>query len=195
MAIAIEDDSLNDILAEELAGRAVEFSPVPDSSDELLKRILLHLKNEVALGCPGGRLYGESILIALVSHTIPRYGTVRPVLKQYRRGLSTAPLRRVLEYIDAYLGESLGVAELASVAGLSQYHFGKLFRLSMGRTVHQYVLDCRIQRACHLLKVGKQNLGAVAGELGMSNTHFSAVFRERVGVTARDYRKSVGTLA
>jgi transcriptional regulator GlxA family with amidase domain len=42
-------------------------------------------------------------------------------------------LRRVLESINGYLGADLGVIELASVAGLSPYYFGNLFRASMAR--------------------------------------------------------------
>jgi AraC family transcriptional regulator len=190
MAIAIDEGPLGRILEEELGGHLVEFSPVADTSDEIVRRMLVHLKNELTMECPGGRLYGESILVALVSHTIPRYGTIRPVLKQYRRGLSTTRLRRVLDYIDAYLDTSLGVAELASIAGLSPYHFGKLFRGSMGRSVHQYVLDCRIQRACDLLRAKSRSVAAVATEVGMSNTHFSATFHDKVGISPRDYRKS-----
>jgi AraC family transcriptional regulator len=108
IAAGIDDDSLNEILAEELAGRASEFW-TPAISDSVLKRMLVHLKNEVAIGCPAGRLYGESILAALVGYIVPRYGSVRPVLKEYRRGLSTLRLRRVLEYIDGYLGTNIGV--------------------------------------------------------------------------------------
>ena len=190
MAIGIEEGPLKQILEEELRGHAVEFSPVPDTRDDIVRRMLLHLKSEVSMGCPGGPLYGESILIALVSHIIPRYGTIRPVLKQYRRGLSTVRLRRVLDYIDAYVDASLSVTELASIAGLSPYHFGKLFRGSMGRSVHQYVLDCRIQRACDLLRTRSRSLAGVATDVGMSNTHFSAVFHQRYGLSPRDYRKS-----
>ena len=33
--------------------------------------MLLHLKNELAIGAPAGRLYGESILAALVGYAVP----------------------------------------------------------------------------------------------------------------------------
>jgi AraC family transcriptional regulator len=192
IAAGIDDSSLNEILAEELADRATELW-MPAISDGVLKRMLIHLKDELAIGCPSGRLYGESILVAMVGYTIPRYGSVRPVLKEYRRGLSTPRLRRVLEYIDGYLGTNLGVAELASVAGLSPYHFGKLFRASMGRSVHQYVLDCRIDRARDLLAGRATDLRAVGALVGLPNaSHFSTVFRRRTGVSPSSYTKLLG---
>jgi AraC family transcriptional regulator len=194
IAAGIDDDSFKEILAEELGDRPTEFW-MPATNDGILQRMLLHLKNELAIGCPAGRLYGESILVALVAYTTPRYGTVKPVLREYRRGLSTPRLRRVLEYMDGYLGTNLGVAELASVAGLSPYHFGKLFRMSMGRSVHQYVLDCRMERACHLLARGATDFKTVGAVVGLPNaSHFSTAFHRRIGVSPRNYTKLFGQL-
>jgi AraC family transcriptional regulator len=130
-------------------------------------------------------------MLALIAYALPRYGTIRPALKAYHRGLSTVPLRRVLAYIDDCLGQDLGVRDLASVAGLSQYHFAKLFRNSMGRTIHQYVLDRRVDAARRSIDRGNLNLAAVGAEVGFYNpSQFSTAFRRRLGLTPREYRES-----
>jgi AraC family transcriptional regulator len=190
LVVGIDPIALDNTFAEELGGRAAEFAVIPANPDDILRRMLLNLQSEVALPCPAGRVFGDSVLVALASHVLPRYGTVKPVLKKYHRGLAAVPLRRVLEYVDAYLGSDLGVAELAALAGLSQYHFGKLFQQSMGRTVHQYVLDRRMERACHLLERGALDLTAVGALVGLPNaSHFSAAFHRRLGVSPREYRR------
>lgn len=191
LVVAIDDESFQQALAEELAGGGADFEIIPSTTDDILKRMLLQLKRELEFGCPSGRLYGESLITAIISYALPRYGIVRPVLRQYHRGLSSARLKRVLEYIDDCLGRDLGVPELASVAGLSQYHFCKLFRVSMGRTVHQYVLDRRMDAACGLIDRSVLSLAAIGAQVGFLNPcHFSAAFRRRMGITPREYRNS-----
>jgi AraC family transcriptional regulator len=191
--LGIAFDRLSECLQEELAGRPVDFEMVPSLADPIVFRLLLLLKQEVALGCPTGRLYGESVANAIIYHTVSRYGTVKPILNSYHRGLSTPALRRVLGYVDEFLANNLAVADVASVAGLSPYHFAKLFRQSVGRPIHQYVLDLRIERARKLIEVGKVSLAAIGAQVGFPNpSQFSATFRRRVGVNPREYSRLRG---
>lgn len=81
--------------------------------------------------------------------------------------------------------------ELASVAGLSQAHFCKLFRMSMGRTIPQYVLGRRVDAACRLMDRDGLSLAAVGAQVGFLNPcDFSAAFRRRMGLTPRQDRNS-----
>jgi transcriptional regulator GlxA family with amidase domain len=62
-------------------------------------------------------------------------------LKQFvRSGLSPIAMRRVLEYVDTHLTERMQLAELASVAGLSVYHFAREFKRTTGVTPHSFIL-------------------------------------------------------
>jgi AraC-like DNA-binding protein len=63
--------------------------------------------------------------------------------------VSPAPdfLADVLAYIEARPFEPMTVAELASVAGFSPYHFSRLFTARFGESVMSYVRTCRLQAA------------------------------------------------
>jgi AraC family transcriptional regulator len=50
----------------------------------------------------------------------------------------------VIEYIEAYLTEDLSLNDLATVAGLSQFHFSRIFKAALGLTPHQYLMKRRI---------------------------------------------------
>jgi AraC-like DNA-binding protein len=65
-------------------------------------------------------------------------------------GLSGTQLRRARAFIDGNLTFKLTVANIAGVAALSKYHFGKAFKQSTGMTVHSYVLARRMWRAQEL---------------------------------------------
>jgi len=110
-------------------------------------------------------------------------------------GLSIPQLARVFDHVDSFLDHHLTVDELARVACLSKYHFGKAFRQSTGITVHQYVTSRRIGASKRLLSNAKSALADIAAGLGFANqSHFTAVFKARVGVPPGAYRKQNGPL-
>jgi AraC family transcriptional regulator len=120
-----------------------------------------------------------------------RYSIGRPRLDQYTGGLSGAQLRRTLEYIDEFLDLQLAGQEIASVAGLSKYHFGKAFRRSTGITLHGYVLARRMRRSQVLLARSDLPFSAIAQAAGFSSqSHFTSVFTTRVGTPPSSYRNS-----
>jgi AraC family transcriptional regulator len=95
----------------------------------------------------------------------------------------------VIEDIQSHLGENLGVSEIAQVALVSPYHFGKLFKKSTGQTLHQYVLEQRINRAKRLLTNPHLNLVEIGNAVGLANqSHFTTVFKSKVGLTPGLYR-------
>ncbi|MFL6350506.1 MAG: helix-turn-helix transcriptional regulator [Bryobacteraceae bacterium] len=108
---------------------------------------------------------------------------------QYKGGLSNCRLKRVLEYIDTCNEHNLTADEVAQVAGLGRYHFGKMFKQSTGFRLHQYVLSRRLQRAEELLRDPRHPLADVAAATGFSNqSHFTTVFARTVGMPPGAYR-------
>ena len=93
-----------------------------------------------------------------------------------RRGRGRVRSWAVIEYINTYLASDLSVTELAGVACLSPYHFGKMFKRSMGRTIHQFVTDRRIERAKSLLKSTPLNLLEIAAIVAFLNRVTSTPF-------------------
>jgi AraC family transcriptional regulator len=97
-----------------------------------------------------------------------------------------------MEYIDTYLSSDLSVDELADVACLSPYHFGKMFKRSMGQSVHTFVTRRRIERSKFLLKSSALSLGEVGAIVGFpEQSHFTTVFKRWVGITPKGYRRDM----
>ena len=98
-------------------------------------------------------------------------------------------LRRVLEFIHANLDRNIHLEELAETAGMSAFHFAKLFKLSTGKTPHQYLLQCRLERAKQLLRDPRVSLSEVSLQIGFADqSHLTTVFRRFVGVTPSKFR-------
>ncbi|MDY6938213.1 MAG: AraC family transcriptional regulator [Cyanobacteriota bacterium] len=137
-----------------------------------------------------GQLYIESLANVLAVHLLREYSTSQPRVPTYEGGLGDRKILLVSEYIDANLDRGLKLADLAAVAGMSQFHFSRLFKQSMGMSPHQYILGQRVERAKPLLKHSKMAIAEIALQCGFnSQSHFGKYFREFTGVTPSQYRK------
>ena len=94
-------------------------------------------------------------------------------------------------YIAERLHEPLTVQMLAARYGCSPFHFARLFRTVVGRPPHDYIIDKRIEKAKEMLEWTEQPIGEITRRIGFgTQAHFSATFRERVGMTPTEYRAS-----
>jgi AraC-like DNA-binding protein len=105
-----------------------------------------------------------------------------------RRRLSRA--RERLELVDA----APGIAEVAREAGISPFHFIRLFEAAFGVTPHQYRVGSRIAEARRLLASG-QRVTDVCMAVGFSSLgSFSASFARRVGQAPSAYQRRIRML-
>lgn len=120
-------------------------------------------------------------------HVNEKYGTRRkPALC---RGLAPHRLKRVLAMIDARLGESIHVTDLAAEVHMSPFHFARMFKHTMGQAPHVYITAQRMERAKALLAQDELTLAEIAHRVGYrTQAHFTGVFHANVGLTPRQYR-------
>src|SRR3977135_89705 len=71
-------------------------------------------------------------------------------------------LRRVLDYIAAHIRHDIPLANLASIAGYSTFHFARKFTLAMGISPHRYISRMRLENAMAQLAAGKLPLAEIA---------------------------------
>ena len=78
-------------------------------------------------------------------------------------------LCRARDLVHERSGEPLTVAQLARSAGVSRYHFLRLFRDAFGATPHQYLMRVRLERARKLLAADAASVTDVCMEVGFSS--------------------------
>ncbi|BDA70919.1 hypothetical protein CAL7716_050850 [Calothrix sp. PCC 7716] len=160
--------------------------------DPLIEQMGLAMMAEVKICGASSRLYIETMTTALTVHLLKRYCSHRPEIKQYTDGLPKHKLNQVLEYIRTHLEADLTIQELATVVYTSPTYFASLFKQSMGVTPHQYVMQCRVEKAKQLLKQGDLTLVEIGLLVGFKNqSHFTRVFKQFTQFTPKVYRRFI----
>ncbi len=127
------------------------------------------------------------IVSALLSEVVPEAGSdggaCRPALAE------VDALERVRRALDERCFEHVSVAELAKLSLMSESRLRSEFKLRYGTSVHQYLLDRRMVRACELLERGYRvkDSAAMAGYSNIS--HFGDQFKRRCGMTPGEYAR------
>jgi len=195
LILGVGIDTLNAVLADVPGASNCQLVPAFGLKDAFLRQHMLALREDVAAGCPTGRLLGETICTSIAVRAAQCYSTTRFDFKNYRRGLSASCRSLILEYIDEHLGEDLSIAQLAGLAGMGSHYFRKLFSISTGLPVHEYVVQARIKRATHLLRHADHSIVEIALQVGFSSqSHFTAEFHRRLGITPAAYRATLAPL-
>ncbi|CAN7599722.1 helix-turn-helix domain-containing protein [Pseudoduganella sp. LjRoot289] len=110
-----------------------------------------------------------------------------------RGGLAPVVRRRLAEYIDAHLADTITLGMLAQLACMSEFHLARMFRVSFGMPPSAWVAQRRLDRARSMLRETALPLQQVADACGYADlSHFSHRFRAAVGAPPGRYRQIVG---
>jgi len=134
------------------------------------------------------RLFADGLRTTLAAHLVRNY-SVESVQPTRAPSLDGKRLQRVLEFIEARLGEEITLEELAREACLSQFHFSRLFHQTTGLPPHRFVIHRRIRAAQRMLQTGQLSIAEIALDTGFgSQANFTRTFRKLTGTTPRRFR-------
>jgi AraC-like DNA-binding protein len=114
-------------------------------------------------------------------------GKRRPALQA-----SARDRRRAVEaalWLDAHADTDIDLEATAAQAGLSAWHFLRLFARVVGVTPHQYLLRARLRRAARMLAQAERPVTEVALEAGFADlSNFVRSFHRVAGLPPRHFR-------
>jgi AraC family transcriptional regulator len=182
--------TLLDRATQELMQREIELIPQFSIDDPVIQQLALALKMEIQTGCMSGRLYGELLGTALAARLVQNYAVSKPALEFKANGLPQSQLERVIDYMKANLTQDLSILDLATLTGMSESHFSRSFKRSVGIAPYQYLMQQRVERAKQLLAKQSIAINTIALDCGFANqTHLTKVFRQMTGMTPKAYQK------
>ena len=105
----------------------------------------------------------------------------------------TDRIETVAAFIRDHADESLPLSRLAREAGMSRFHFGRMFEAEVGKSPYRYLVDVRLACAHTLLKSGHVSVTQTAFRVGYSDLgRFGRAFRAKFGMTPREAIGSAG---
>lgn len=99
-------------------------------------------------------------------------------------------IRPIIKYVENHYTEPLSTRDMAVEAGLSESHFMKFFKNTMGVSFLEYLNDYRLTMASRMLLSSDDSILTIASECGYDNlSYFNRLFKKRFSMTPREYRK------
>lgn len=113
---------------------------------------------------------------------------------QNLRRASPRDRRRAVEtalWLDANAHEPVDLERAARQAGLSPFHFLRLFAGIVGVTPHQYLLRSRLRRAARALAADDRPVSDIALDVGFADlSNFVRTFHRAAGLSPRGFRQA-----
>lgn len=126
---------------------------------------------------------------ALTAHFVSQYG-VYAVSDHTGEISDREAIRRVIEHLERTTQDFPDLSALAKRAGLSRFHFIRVFKAETGLTPVKYVEQCKIGQAKALIEAADLSLAEIADRLGFSDqSHLTRRFRTVVGCTPASYSR------
>jgi AraC family transcriptional regulator len=160
--------------------------------DDRLAELAFSLWAEAQGGSQSGALYVEGLTLAMAGLLVARHGAVHASPAPHRTRFNASQRSRLREFVAAELSTGLCVERLAKLVAMSPDHFSRVFKASFGVSPHAYVVEQRLEAACQALRhQPERSLADVASGCGFSSqSHFSEVFRRRLGTTPARWRSA-----
>ncbi len=100
-------------------------------------------------------------------------------------------MQRVADWLKANLEGHITIAEAAAIAVMSERNLLRRFRAEIGISPSEYLMNARLVRAQEMLLQTGLPADSIARRCGLTDgTRLSRLFRERIGSTPTEYRRS-----
>jgi AraC-like DNA-binding protein len=133
------------------------------------------------------KLLIETILYSIMMNMTLRHSSTRDTPCDLSG--SKQRLLLVKEYLDAYPQEDVSLVTLATMAGLSQFHFIRQFKKQFHMAPHSYQIQVRLKKAKSLLMLGIKPV-EVAVDCGFHDqSHFNRHFKRSMGISPSKFQK------
>ncbi|MDJ0644122.1 MAG: AraC family transcriptional regulator [Erythrobacter sp.] len=162
---------------------------VPQTNDPDLTSAAELLLTALQTRSSGSEVMYESLARIFAVKLLERYGEDAAAEAGFSKAFTPQHYKRVLDFVADHFGEAIAIADLARAAGLSEAHFSRQFRKTIGDSPHQFLMRYRVERATTLLGDTARPLGEIAFACGFSDqAHLTRLFKRFTGETPRQYR-------
>ena len=104
-------------------------------------------------------------------------------------------VKKTKDILEANYDKAIGLSNISKQLGVSANHLARLFKQNSGITPTQYITKLRVKRSLELLGQEDKNILEISCMTGFNSlSNFYKHFKEQMGQTPNEYRKSRGGL-
>ena len=118
-----------------------------------------------------------------------------PTLKRWKQKIDTENIyheiiNRIKVYINSHLFDMLNTEQLSKIAGLSKFHFLRIFKEYTGESIGVYIQRIRLEYIAHLLLTANFSLNNIVLQTNYQTKHsLSKAFKKHFGLSPSDYKQ------
>src|ERR1700733_6241544 len=185
ISLNVHEEQFSEIAAAATSTSRFRFSApsLPPSPKAL--PIIAHME---ALSCAPSLLRSEELALRIIERVIALTASDRQT-PAAPSGRETRQVIEAIRLVESDAARPLELKEMAAVAGMSKYHFLRVFRGLTGMTPHRYLISARLRRAALALASSRRPVIAIALDAGFGDlSTFNKTFRAVFGLTPTQYR-------
>ena len=191
--IRLDPGKMDEMAAElrKAGERRFEFANVPRMRDPIIEHIGAVFRAELNRAShPAQDMLIESMAVALSAHLLRSYTNAASIEERSTSAVDVAAVGRAIADIEDNPDRTISLRELAGAAGLSRFHFSRVFKHHLGLSPARYVERARIEQAKALIVNAGMSLANIAQAVGFADqSHFSRRFRAHEGRTPAQFAR------
>jgi AraC family transcriptional regulator len=170
--------------------RRIELSCDPGTIDPVMVHLAAALLPAFERPEQANRLFTDSLIVAVCSHLISKYGGDFQNSPFRKGGLTAAQTSRAKEMLVDNITGNVLLADIAKECGLSRQYFTQAFKATTGLAPHRWLQQHRVRLAAELLLSSKCAIADIAIECGFADqSHFTRVFLSLMGESPGIWRR------
>lgn len=100
-------------------------------------------------------------------------------------------IQKIYEYINKKYKEPIHIDELAEVVGMTYVSLSRFFKLRVGKTISDYIIDIRLGHASRLLVDTTNSIAEICFECGFNNlSNFNRLFKKKKNCSPKEFREN-----
>lgn len=161
-------------------------------NDARVKELVDAIVDEYERRNSGYDMMIKSHTYALIAHLLRQHPSTEVDERiEEARQMRLRRLDAVMRYISENYSEHITTKELADMCFLSESHFCRFFKSTIGKTSIEYINEFRIQKASVLLTNTDESISRIATTVGFDDiNYFTRMFKRALGVPPGEYRAS-----
>ena len=192
LVLNIIPQRLEKSMGESFEEKSIEVQECDQAADGRMEHLIHALYANLQEGAPVGGICTESLVASIGVCIAQRYSVGCPRMIIRNPGIPRGWLNRVFALVEEKLADNIRLMELAEAAGMSMFHFARMFKQSTGQSPYQYVVTRRMDTAKQLLRNQAMSVLEVSVRTGfVDQRHFTKVFRRKIGVSPAEFRAAM----